>query len=148
MHFSGIQHASNIKPEAKSDSDNQRVITFTANLVAETTYYVSDWAAGKTSRATGERFQVGGKGINVSKMLMRLARDTTAICFPGGIFGEYCRSWLDAEGIPYRAFTRGCATRSGSIIRAPGKPEISILGLDCRLPWGPDDRAGSRRAPA
>ena len=37
------------------------IITFTANLAAETTYYVEDWGPGQTSRATRERFQVGGK---------------------------------------------------------------------------------------
>jgi len=109
------------------------IITFTANLAAETTYYVDDWGPGQTSRATRERFQVGGKGINVSKMLKRLQAQTTAVCFPGGNFGDNCKSWLDEYEIPYKAFTRDCITRSGSIIRAPGKEEISILGLDCQV---------------
>jgi len=109
------------------------IITFTANLAAETTYYVDDWGPGQTSRATRERFQVGGKGINVSKMLKRLQHPTTAVCFPGGYFGDYCRSWLDENGIPYQAFTRDCITRSGSIIRAPETKEISVLGLDCQV---------------
>jgi len=114
-------------------SQEHPIITFTANLAAETTYYVDDWGPGQTSRATRERFQVGGKGINVSKMLKRLQHPTTAVCFPGGCLGDYCRSWLDENGIPYRAFTHDCVTRSGSIIRAPKNKEISILGLDCQV---------------
>ncbi len=109
------------------------IITFTANMVAETTYYVDRWEPGKVSRAKQERFQVGGKGINVSKMLRRLSADTTALCFPGGSFGPTCQRWLETNGIPYKGFTDGCETRSGSIIRAPGEKEISILGLDCRV---------------
>ncbi len=109
------------------------IITFTANLVAETTYYVDDWGPGKVSRATRERFQVGGKGINVSKMLLRLDADTTAICFPGGSFGPTTVEWLERAGIPIQAFPTDCVTRSGSIIRSPGKEEISILGLDCQV---------------
>tara|TARA_Y100000814_G_C12302330_1_gene392131 strand:+ start:228 stop:1151 length:924 start_codon:yes stop_codon:yes gene_type:complete len=109
------------------------IITFTANLAAETTYYVDDWGPGQTSRATRERFQVGGKGINVSKMLKRLQAQTTAVCFPGGNFGNNCKSWLNEHEIPYKAFTRHCITRSGSIIRTRGKEEISILGLDCHV---------------
>lgn len=109
------------------------IITLTANLVAETTYYVEKWGAGETSRAKEERFQVGGKGINVSKMLLRLSANTLAICFPGGSFGYSCRTWLDESGIPYKAFTTDCVTRSGSIIRAPEEKEISILGLDSRI---------------
>lgn len=107
------------------------IYTFTANLVAETTYYVDEWGAGKTSRASKERFQVGGKGINVSKMLRRLEAETTAVCFPGGVFGEYCQLQLEQEKIPYKGFTKGCTTRSGSVIRSPKDDEISILGLDC-----------------
>lgn len=116
-----------------SSSPEHLIITFTANLAAETTYYVDDWGPGQTSRATRECFQVGGKGINVSKMLKRLHHPTTAVCFPGGHFGDYCRSWLDENGIPYQAFTRDCITRSGSIIRDPRDKEISILGLDCQV---------------
>ena len=109
------------------------IVTLTANLVAETTYYVGDWGPGKTSRATKERFQVGGKGINVSKMLVRLDADTTTVCFPGGSFGPSCTKSLEAENIPFQAFTTDCVTRSGSIIRSPGSKEISILGLDCQV---------------
>lgn len=109
------------------------ILTFTANLVAETTYYVSDWDAGKTSRATQERFQVGGKGINVTKMLQRLGADTSAICFPGGNFGPMCESWLNECEIPFTAFSGDCITRSGAIVRAPGKKEVSILGIDSHV---------------
>ncbi len=86
------------------------IYTFTANLVAETTYYVDEWGAGKTSRASKERFQVGGKGINASKMLRRLEAETTAVCFPGGVFGEYCQLQLEQDNIPYKGFTKGCIT--------------------------------------
>ena len=109
------------------------IVTLTANLVAETTYYVGDCGPGKTSRATKERFQVGGKGINVSKMLQHLDAETTAVCFPGGSFGPSCTKSLEAENIPFQAFTTDCVTRSGSIIRSPGSKEISILGLDCQV---------------
>jgi len=115
------------------DKPKTPIITFTANTVAETTYYVDDWGPGRTSRAYKERFQVGGKGVNVSKMLRRLSAETTATCFPGGTFGLACVKWLEASGIPFEAFTTDCETRTGSIIRAPGEEEISILGLDCRV---------------
>lgn len=109
------------------------ILTFTANIVAETTYYVSDWRAGQTSRATQERFQVGGKGINVSKMLQRLGADTTAICFPGGDFGPMCEQWLIDHERHFKSFSEGCITRSGSIVRAPRLKEVSILGTDSHV---------------
>lgn len=106
------------------------IVTLTANLVAETTYYVSEWGLGKTSRATEERFQAGGKGINVSKMLQHLDAETTAVCFPGGNFGLICEQWLADQKRYFKSFSRGCVTRSGTIIRAPRSDEISILGID------------------
>ncbi len=118
---------------AGPDRTSIPIITFTANLVAETTYYVDDWDAGKTSRAAEERFQVGGKGINVSKMLRRLGAETTAMCYPGGLFGGSVQDWLDRHSIPFAAFPDGCVTRSGSIVRSPDKPELSILGLDSQF---------------
>ncbi len=109
------------------------IFTFTANIVAETTYYVSDWGPGQTSRAIGERFQVGGKGINVTKMLQRLGADSTAICFPGGDYGPMCERRLAENAITHKAFSRDCVTRSGFIARAPGEKEISLLGFDSQV---------------
>ncbi|EDY84976.1 kinase, pfkB family [Verrucomicrobiia bacterium DG1235] len=107
-----------------------KVIAFTANLLAETTYDFSSWSVGKTMRATGESFQVGGKGINVSKMLNKLGAENVSLCFPGGEFGPMCEAWLEDAGIELLAFHGGCVTRSGSIIRAEGKEETTFLGLD------------------
>ncbi|MEM9159602.1 MAG: PfkB family carbohydrate kinase [Verrucomicrobiota bacterium] len=107
-----------------------KILTFTANLLAETTYYVNGWTEGQTSRANRETFQVGGKGINVSKMLNRLNAENLALCFPGGNFGPATIDWLENEGIAHRAFIEDCVTRSGSIVRAPGKDETTVLGLD------------------
>jgi 1-phosphofructokinase len=109
------------------------ILTFTANLVAETTYYTDRWEIGGTSRADKERFQVGGKGINVCKMLRRLGAESSALCFPGGAFGALCEQWLRERDIPYQAFKDECVTRSGSVIRAAGQEESTILGLDSHV---------------
>ena len=52
-----------------------RILTLTANLLAETTYSYDAWSEGMTQRARSEFFQVGGKGINVTRMLIRLGVD-------------------------------------------------------------------------
>ncbi|MDQ8202395.1 PfkB family carbohydrate kinase [Pelagicoccus sp. SDUM812003] len=107
-----------------------KVITFTANLLAETTYTYSGWSPGKTHRAIAESFQVGGKGINVSKMLSKLGADNLALCFPGGIFGPACERWMEEKSIATLPFREGCVTRSGSVIRGQGQPETTFLGTD------------------
>lgn len=107
-----------------------KTVTFTANLLAETTYEFSAWNEGKTQRAKNETFQVGGKGINVSKMLNKLGADNRALCFPGGDFGPACEGWLREHGIETLAFHEGCVTRSGSVIRVAGQEETTFLGVD------------------
>lgn len=70
--------------------DAPAIFTLTGNLLAERTLEFDRWTAGKTQRAGRETFQVGGKGINVSKMLTRLRVPNTALCFTGGAPGAEC----------------------------------------------------------
>ena len=129
------------------------LLTFTGNLLAERTQEFAAWAPGKTQRAGRESFQVGGKGINVAKMLRRLGAPVTALCFAGGAAGEECRTWLRAQGFAFEAFATTAATRTGLVVRVPDRPETTFLGPD-RAPdataWraaaayldaGPADRA-------
>ncbi len=109
------------------------ILAFTANLVAETTYYADQWSIEATGRAHSERFQVGGKGVNVCKMLQRLGGESQALCFPGGPFGTLCEDWLKGRDFPYVGFGTGCITRSGSVIRVPGQKETTILGIDSQV---------------
>ena len=113
------------------------IITLTGNLLAETTFDFPSWKTGATQRASAQSFQVGGKGINVSKMLCRLKAPTLALCFPGGTTGDACTQWLKQNKIPYRAFLSKNNTRVGLVVRAPGCRETSFLGPD--LP--PDTKA-------
>ena len=106
------------------------VYTLTGNLLAERTLEFSAWAQGKTQRATSETFQVGGKGINVSKMLKRLNVATTALCFTGGAPGAECEAWLRAREFSFRAFPTDHSTRSGTVIRGINQPETTFLGVD------------------
>ncbi|MBL4574977.1 MAG: hypothetical protein JKY51_02620, partial [Opitutaceae bacterium] len=109
------------------------ILTFTANLLAETTYTFNSWEEGKTQRATEEFFQVGGKGINVSKMLKRLDSETRALCFLGGETGKRCDAWLKERKFPFEPFQTEGETRSGAVVRANGKAETTYLGLDSQV---------------
>jgi fructose-1-phosphate kinase PfkB-like protein len=115
------------------------ILTLTGNLLAERTLEFTDWAAGRTQRARCESFQVGGKGINVSKMLQRLAVPTTALCFLGGATGAECAEWLKLRNFPCHAFPTRGATRSGVVIRGGNQPETTFLGPDA-----PPDAAAVR----
>ena len=106
------------------------LLTFTGNLLAERTHEFAAWAPGRTQRATRTSFQVGGKGINVAKMLRRLGTPVTALAFAGGPAGDECRAWLTQHGFTCELFTTQVATRSGLVVRAPGQPETTFLGPD------------------
>jgi len=106
------------------------LLTFTGNLLAERTQEFATWTPGKTQRAERESFQVGGKGINVAKMLRRLGAPVTALCFAGGASGDECRAWLRAQGFAFEAFAAAGATRTGLVVRAPTRAETTFLGPD------------------
>jgi fructose-1-phosphate kinase PfkB-like protein len=106
------------------------IFTLTGNLLAERTLTFSTWSTGRTQRATAESFQVGGKGINVAKMLARLGAHHTALCFTGGPSGDECFASLHASGRAFHNFPSATPTRSGTVVRAPGQPETTFLGPD------------------
>lgn len=106
------------------------ILTLTGNLLAERTLTFADWSPGKTQRAQSESFQVGGKGINVSKMLRRIGSPTTAWCFTGGAAGAECEQWLRAQGIPHRVFPTTVPTRPGLVVRGGVLGETTFLGPD------------------
>ncbi len=108
------------------------MFSLTGNLLAERTLEFDTWSPGRTQRARAESFQVGGKGINVSKMLTRLQVSNTALCFTGGAPGAECEAWLQQRGIPHHAFATSTPTRSGTVVRTrEGSPaETTFLGPD------------------
>jgi 1-phosphofructokinase len=106
------------------------ILTLTGNLLAERTFDYAAWEPGRTQRARAESFQVGGKGINVAKMLHRLGAPTTALCFAGGATGEECAAWLARQGWPTEIFRGAHHTRAGLVVRAPGRTETTFLGPD------------------
>lgn len=105
-------------------------LTLTGNLLSERTLEFAAWSAGRTQRASRETFQVGGKGINVSKMLHRLGVPTTALCFTGGASGAECEQWLGRQAFGHQAFRSSRPTRSGVVIRGGPTPETTFLGPD------------------
>jgi fructose-1-phosphate kinase PfkB-like protein len=111
-------------------SSAPHIFTLTGNLLAERTLEFSAWMPGRTQRAGRETFQVGGKGINVAKMLTRLGAANTALCFAGGATGDESAAWLHAHGFTYRAFPTGTSTRVGTVVRGGEHGETTFLGPD------------------
>ncbi len=126
-----------------------RVVTLTGNLLAEWTFELGEGLrAGATHRARAMRFQVGGKGFNVARVLQRLGVEALALGFADGPLADLCAEWLTARGVAHALFPLEGGVRPGVVVRVPeaaGGGETTFLGADLPVPaasW----KAACRRA--
>ncbi|MGW0842528.1 1-phosphofructokinase [Streptomyces sp. NPDC002787] len=110
------------------------ILTVTPNPSLDRTYEVPSLDRGEVIRATGERMDPGGKGVNVSRAVAAAGRRTVAVLPLGGAPGALVADLLDAQGIEVARVTVAGATRSNialaeadgvlTKINAPG-PELT-----------------------
>jgi fructose-1-phosphate kinase PfkB-like protein len=112
------------------------VITLNGNLLAEWTFDLKSVTLGTTHRAEEMTFQVGGKGINVARILKRLGSDSLALGFAGGPMADLCTDWLENNSIPHKFFPLEAGVRPGVAIRENKgqSPETTFLGQDLPIP--------------
>ncbi|MDX3522275.1 1-phosphofructokinase [Streptomyces scabiei] len=118
------------------------ILTVTPNPSLDRTYEVPSLDRGEVIRATGERMDPGGKGVNVSRAVAAAGRRTVAVLPLGGAPGALVADLLDAQGIevarvPVRGATRSniaLAEADGVLtkINAPG-PELSATERELLL---------------
>ncbi|BFO22323.1 hypothetical protein SHKM778_87110 [Streptomyces sp. KM77-8] len=110
------------------------ILTITPNPSLDRTYEVPSLDRGEVVRATGERVDPGGKGVNVSRAVSAAGRRTVAVLPLGGAPGALVADLLDAQGIEVAPVPVAGATRSNialaeadgvlTKINAPG-PELT-----------------------
>ncbi|MEU3348726.1 1-phosphofructokinase [Streptomyces sp. NPDC006700] len=110
------------------------IVTVTPNPSLDRTYEVPALERGQVVRATAERMDPGGKGVNVSRAVAAAGRRTVAVLPLGGAPGALVAELLDAQGIDVAPVPVTGATRSNialaeadgvlTKINAPG-PELS-----------------------
>lgn len=110
------------------------ILTVTPNPSLDRTYEVPALERGEVVRATGERVDPGGKGVNVSRAVTAAGRRTVAVLPLGGAPGALVADLLDAQGIEVAPVPVAGATRSNialaeadgvlTKINAPG-PELT-----------------------
>ncbi|MER6632707.1 1-phosphofructokinase [Streptomyces sp. NPDC000987] len=118
------------------------ILTVTPNPSLDRTYEVPSLERGEVIRATGERMDPGGKGVNVSRAVAAAGRRTVAVLPLGGAPGALVATLLDAQGIevapvPVAGDTRSniaLAEANGVLtkINAPG-PELSAAEQELLL---------------
>ncbi|MFD8204747.1 1-phosphofructokinase [Streptomyces sp. NPDC059701] len=118
------------------------ILTVTPNPSLDRTYEVPALDRGGVVRATGERVDPGGKGVNVSRAVTAAGRRTVAVLPLGGAPGALVADLLDAQGIEVAPVPVAGATRSNialaeadgvlTKINAPG-PDLSAAERELLL---------------
>lgn len=75
------------------------IITLTLNPAIDQTLILPKFVAGDTIRVKSSRFDPGGKGINVSRVIRELGGESLAMGFAPGGLGRYIEQTLEAQGI-------------------------------------------------
>jgi len=130
------------------------IVTITPNPAIDATAAVDRVIPERKLRCGSPRFDPGGGGINVARVIHRLGGDATAVFLSGGPTGELLRQLLERDGVANRAMPCAQWTRenitiveesSGHQFRfgMPG-PEVTPAEWNCLLSlvreWEPTPR--------
>ena len=75
------------------------IYTVTMNPSIDYIVYLDAFVNGMTNRTTGERYEIGGKGVNVSRVLAELELSSTVLGFTAGFTGDEIETQLRGQGI-------------------------------------------------
>ena len=75
------------------------IVTVTLNPAIDQTLVLPKFVAGDTIRVRSSRFDPGGKGINVSRVIRELGGESLAMGFAPGGLGRYIEQTLESQGI-------------------------------------------------
>ncbi|MFD3695705.1 1-phosphofructokinase [Streptomyces sp. NPDC058646] len=97
------------------------ILTVTPNPSLDRTYEVPSLDRGEVLRATADRVDPGGKGVNVSRAVAAAGFRTTAVLPLGGAPGTLLAELLGAQGVDVTAVSIGGRTRSNvTLVEADG----------------------------
>lgn len=100
-----------------------RVIrTVTLNPALDEAISIAHVELGDVNRCALDALDPGGKGINASRVIKRLGRETYALGFAAGVSGTLLRARLDEEGVP------------SELIEVPGFTRINVMLFEREIP--------------
>ena len=104
------------------------IYTVTLNPSIDFIVKVNDFKIGALNRSHEEIKQPGGKGINVSRVLSRLGKASTATGFIGGFTGDYIEQSLKEEKIATHFIRVNEDTRINIKLKTETETEINGVG--------------------
>lgn len=105
------------------------ISTVTLNPAIDFALSVDRFVVGGSNRCKVDAIDAGGKGINASRVVHRLGRETMAYGFAGGETGNVLRRFLDAERVPYDFESLGEMTRIDVMVYVGASGQRSRLLL-------------------
>jgi 1-phosphofructokinase len=103
--------------------------TVTLNPSIDQYVIVDRIVKGDTVRAKKVRKDPGGKGINVSRMIVRLGGETKAFGFSGGNTGRMLKEFLDEERVPHDLVNIRQDTRINIFVREKEIDHLSRISV-------------------
>jgi 1-phosphofructokinase len=103
------------------------IITLTLNPAIDQTLVVPKFVAGDTIRVKSSRFDPGGKGINVSRVIRELGGESLAMGFAPGGLGRFIEDTLEKQGIETDFVHTGGETRTNITILDESRHVHTIL---------------------
>jgi len=113
------------------------IVTLTLNPAIDQTLVLPRFVAGDTLRVKSSRFDPGGKGINVSRVIKELGGESVAMGFAPGGLGRYIEHTLEAQGIECDFIHTKGETRTNITILDESRHTHTILS-------DPGPRTGAR----
>ncbi|HTZ69750.1 MAG TPA: 1-phosphofructokinase family hexose kinase [Acetobacteraceae bacterium] len=118
-----------------------RIVTLTLNPAVDLACTAAAVVPTHKIRTEDERYDPGGGGINVARVLHVLGGETTALIMTGGVTGRLVEQLLDEEGVRWRALPIAGRSRISVTVHDRGS------GLEYRfVPPGPTIAAGEWQA--
>jgi len=103
------------------------IYTLTLNPAIDRELTVSTIELDSVMRASGQRVDLGGKGLNVSRMVKQLGGQSVALGFVGGNAGEMLDAGLSASGIDTDFVWVANETRTNfSLIESTGSHHLKV----------------------
>lgn len=96
------------------------ISTVTLNPSIDKTIYIPSLIPNDTNRVKKVETDAGGKGVNCSRMAKRLGVNTQVVTFFGGATGEFIKSVLTKESIPFSYIETSKPTRTCIAIEEDG----------------------------
>jgi len=117
-----------------------RIVTLTVNPALDIASTADAVRPTHKIRTRDERFDAGGGGVNVARVLHALGVDVLALMLAGDVTGQLIGELLDAEHVPWQAVPITGRTRISYTVHEVGGAEYRFV------PPGPDVQAAEWQA--